>query len=529
MDIKINRKNTFVMKTTKIIKPFLAVLALLLAFNSCEKPDELIEELEISREFAPINLTAFIRNQVNVELNWTVDENVETYLAEFSLDENFSNIVESVTVSSDELPVLVPLEGETLYYIRVQALSSRGLEDSNYTYISAETLTEQLFLPIEPGDILATEATLRWLPNSAVTHITIEPGGIVHNITPEEQASGVAIISGLTGETDYTAQIFNNATLRGVQYFTTGIDIGDGQLVTPDDDLFQMIADAEPGATLVLDAGDYTAQSGSVTLDKPITIQGLYSFDKPLLKIGFVLATGATEVNLVDLDLTGDLANSVVEVLKFDGTGSYDSILISGCNIHDYDKALIYGNVTGAVLNSFTVENSIVTNVLTNGGDFIDFRNSDVLNIDVNTSTFNNCAPGRDFFRIDAAGDSNGVGLTSNINLANCTLYACSNSDSRRIFYVRFDSNDITVTNNLITDTAVEGYSDRNETDETITFANNNYFNAPTLYDSSVARYDTSTTYTTVDPGYVDAANGDFTVTTQSLIDFNVGDPRWLQ
>lgn len=248
-----------------------------------------------------------------------------------------------------------------------------------------------------------------------------------------------------------------------------------------------------------------------------------------MLKIGFLLVDGATEVNLIDLDLTGDLENGVVEVLKFNSSGNFDSILISGCNIHDYDKALIYGNETDAILQSFTVENSIVTNVLTNSGDFIDFRNSDVLNINVNTSTFNNCAPGRDFFRVDNAGSSAGTGLTSNITLQNCTLYACANSSSKRLFYVRFDANDITSQNNLITDTDVEGYSDNSSTDETITFDNNNYFNAPTLYDSSVTRYDDSTTYTTLDPGFVDTENGDFTVTTQSLIDNNVGDPRWLQ
>ncbi|OMP32369.1 DUF5123 domain-containing protein [Mangrovimonas sp. DI 80] len=514
------------MKTTHILKSFFALMVLLGSFASCTKQEPLIEELQIDREFMPTELEAFIRNQVNIELNWNTDDAVDTYLAEFSTSEDFSTIAESVTVNSDELPVLVPLQAETLYYIRVKAISSRGLDDSKYATITAETETEQIFLPQEAEDILATEATLRWVPNSTVTHITLQPGDIVHDITSEEMATGITVITDLTGETEYTAQIFNDTTVRGSTSFTTGIDIGDGLLVTPEDDLLQMIADAEPGATLVLDAGDYTAQTASVTLDKSITIRGLYSFDKPLLKIGFKLSTGASAVSLIDLDLTGNLEIDLKEVLVFDGAGSYESILISGCNIHDYDKALIYGNVTGAVLNSFTVENSVVTNVLTNGGDFIDFRNSDVLNINVNTSTFNNCAPARDFFRVDAAGDSNGTGLTCNINLANCTLYACSNSD-KRIFYVRFADNDITSTNNLITDTEARGYSDNSATDETITFANNNYFNAPTFYDSSVKRYDDSTTYTTVDPGYADPVNGDFSVSTQSIIDYNIGDPRW--
>ncbi|WP_082333679.1 DUF5123 domain-containing protein [Mangrovimonas sp. TPBH4] len=517
------------MKTTHILKSFFALMVILASVASCTKQEPLIEELQIDREFMPTELEAFIRNQVNIELNWDTDENVGTYQVEVSKNENFSPIVETVTVNSDELPVLIPLEAETLYYIRVKAISNRGLEDSNYATITAQTETEQLFLPEEPGDILATEATLRWFANSEVTHIALQPGDIVHDITPEEMASGIAVVTGLTGETEYTAQIFNYTTVRGNTTFTTGIDIGDGLLVTTEDDLLQMIADAEPGATLVLDAGDYTAQSGSVTLDKSITITGLYSFDKPLLMLSFSIVGGATDVNLIDLDLTGDTANEQIDVVRYTGAGNFDNLTISGCNIHDYDRSFVAGNETGAILNSLTVENCIVTNVLTSGGDFIDFRNSDVLNINVNTSTFNNCAPGRDFFRVDAAGDSNGTGLTCNINLSNCTLYACSNSSSRRIFYVRFADNDITSTNNLITDTEVEGYSDNSATDESITFADNNYFNAPTLYDSSVARYDDSTTYTTVDPGFADPINGDFSVSTQSIIDYNIGDPRWHQ
>lgn len=531
MDTRKNykKKHKVIMKTKHTLKAIAIVLGLLFSFSSCDKKDELIEELQIDREFAPVDLTSIIRTQTTVELNWNVDENVEMYLAEFSEDEQFSTLVASVDVASNEVPVQVELNGETLYYIRVKAISSRGLQDSNYAYVTAQTLTEQLFLPEEPGDILATEATLRWVANSTVTEIVLNPGNIVHTITPEERAAGIAVVTGLTGETEYTAQLLNNTTIRGVTTFTTGIDIGDGVLVTPEDDLFQMIADAEAGAVLVLDAGDYTDQTGTITLDKSITIRGLYNFDKPLLKVSFAIVGGATDVGLVDLDLTGDVALELTDAVRYTGAGNFDSLLVSGCNIHDYNRSFIAGNETDAILQSLTVENCIVTDILTSGGDFIDFRNSDVLNINVNTSTFDNCAPGRDFFRIDNSGSSAGTGLTCNITLESCTLYACSNSSSRRLFYVRFDANDITSQNNLITDTEIEGYSDNNATDETITFQNNNYFNAPTLYDSSVTRYDDSTTYNTLDPGFVDAENGDFTVTTQTVIDNNVGDPRWLQ
>lgn len=517
------------MNTRYIFKSVLALTLLLFALSNCTRQEELIEELQISREFAPVNLTSIIRNQTVVELNWTVEDGVGYYVVEVSQDEQFADIEETVEVAPNQLPYQIQLSGETLYYIRVKAVSDRGLDDSTYASTMAETLTEQLFLPVQDGDILATQATLRWLPNSTVTQIVLEPGNVVHNITADEAVVGEAVIADLQSETEYTAQILNNNTIRGITTFTTGIDTGDGILLTTEDDLFQAIADADSGAILLLEAGDYTAQTGSIVLDKPITIRGLTSFDKPKLKVSFSIITGATDVSLIDLDLTGDVGTELTDVVRYSGIGNFESLLIQGCNIHEYNRSFVAGNETGAVLNSLIVENCIVTDVITSGGDFIDFRNSDVLNVSVTTSTFNNCAPDRDFFRIDGAGDSNDTGLTCNILLENCTLYGVSNSSNRRILYVRFVSNDIIVRNNLITETDVEGYSDNSVTDETISFNNNNYFNAPTLFDSSVTRYDDSMTYETLDPGFVAPEEGNFKVTTQTIIDKNIGDPRWLQ
>lgn len=517
------------MKTTHKLKSILVVLILLFTFSGCEKQDELIEELQISREFAPVGLSSIIRNQTIVELNWNREELVSNYRVEVSEDPNFSTISETLEVASSQIPVQIQLVGETLYYIRVQALSNRGLEPSTYATTTALTLTEQLFLSIEPGDILANDATLRWIPGSAVTEIFVQPGDITYTLSTQEITDGIATIPGLTGETEYTAQLLNGTNIRGVQTFTTGIDIGSGILVTPMDDLFQMVADAAPEDVLVLENGDYTDQVGTLVIDKPITIRGLYSFDKPFLKLSISIVTGATDVNLIDLDLTGDIPLELTDMVRYSAPDAYNSLLISGCNIHDYNRSLIAGNETDAIIQSVIIENSVVTNILTSGGDFIDFRNSDVLNINITTSTFNNCAPGRDFLRLDDAGTSTQSGLVSNITIDSCTLYACSNNSSRRILYVRFQENDIIVQNTLITDTESEGYSDQSRTDEFIEFSNNNYFNAPTFYDSSVPRYDNSISFTTLDPGYVNPANGDFTLTTQSLIDNNVGDPRWRQ
>lgn len=513
------------MKTKYILKRLLFTLLLPIMITSCDGYDEnVIEELFVNREFAPVGLTAKVRNQTTVELNWTLKDKVDHYVVEFSADDpTFNTVYKTIEVQGDELPIQVALEGETVYSIRVKAISSTGLEDSKWAIGTATTLTEQLMLPSEAGDIKALEATFRWVPNSNVTQIVINPGAITHVITAEEKIAGIATVTGLTSETNYTAVLLNNAKTRGTASFTTGIDVGDNTLVTVNDDLFQMIADAAPGDILLLEAGDYTAQTGTITLDKSITIQGLRSYNKPLLNVNFEIIGGATDVSLIDLDLDG--AAVIQDVVRYTGAGNFNSLLVSGCNVHDYDRSFIAGNTTGAIVQSVTVENSILTNILTSGGDFIDFRNSDVLNLSVTTSTFNNCAPGRDFFRLDDAGTSTQTGLTCNVLLDSCTLYGVSNT-SDRILYVRFQLNKITVKNNLFAETSAY-YSNQSRTDPNPTFLNNNYFNAPGFFDSTKLLYDGSGTHTALDPGFEDAGTGNFKISNQTLLDNQVGDPRW--
>lgn len=513
------------MKVRYIFKSLMIVILLAATVTGCDYDNELIDELPVNREFAPISLTAHVRNQVNVELNWRVDDNVNSYIVEFANDStSFDNIVKTVEVYPNELPVLIPLESETFYSIRVKAISNRGLDDSSWATITAETLTEQIFIEGDPSDFKASEVTLRWIPNSAVTEISFSPGDVTHTITEEEKASGVATVTDLNPETEYTATLLNGSQIRGVKTFTTGIDIGTGKLVTPEDDLHQMISDASEGDIFVLEPGDYTEQTGTITLDKSITIRGLRSFDKPMLRVSFEIIGGATDVALIDLDLQG--GEGLSDAIRFTGAGNFNSLLISGSHIHEFARSFVAGNVTDAILQTLTIENSIVYNILTSGGDFIDFRNSDVLNVNINTSTFYNVAPDRDFIRLDASGTSNDSGLTANILIEHTTIYASSNKDSSRLLYIRFVSNDVTVRNTLIAETATEGYADRSGIDESPTFSNNNYFNAPGFHDTSQYIFD-SNNFTTLDPGFVDPSSGDFTVTNQTLIDNQVGDPRW--
>jgi hypothetical protein len=518
------------MRRKNILKGLLASLLFSTTLISCDGYDvDLLNELDVTRVFSPTGLTAKVSNQTTVELNWTLRDDADYYVVEFSADDpNFSTIFKSVEVKPTELPFKVALEGETVYSIRVKGISSTGLEVSKWATTTATTLSEQLFIPGLDSDILATQTTVRWVANSNVTQLVANPGNIVHTITASEKTAGVATIVGLTGETQYTVTLNNGTKKRGTKVFTTGIDIGSGILVQPTDDLNAKVTEAASGATLVLMPGNYTVFSGEIIIDKPITIRGLRSFDKPKLNINFSIVSGATDSKFIDLDLGGN--STLLDVFRFNSTGyNYGPLSIIGCNIHDYARTLIGGSNSNTKVSSVLIDNSIVTNILTNGGDFIDFRNTHVSDISIKNSTFNNCALARDFIRVDAASGITGTGLNTNVLLDACTFYKVSDrtGGNSRILYVRFATNTSTVRNCIFANTTAI-YSNQ-PTTTAPTFSKNNYFTAASFYNSAITnnKVDGSSSRTTLDPGFSAANSGNFTLTNSTLKSEGVGDPRW--
>ena len=524
------------MKTKYIFKGLIMSLLLTIAVSGCDSYNEaVIENLNVSKEFSPIELTAKVKNQTTVELNWSLkqDQVVDNYVVEFSADDpEFKTIFKTINVTQDQLPVQVALEGETVYSIRVKALSTSGLDDSAWSVVTATTLSEQIFFPIQETDIEGTSVTVRWTPNSNVTQISVAPGGITHTITAEEKIAGVAIVTGLSGDTSYTATLLNGLKTRGTLTFTTGVDVSTGTVVNPGDNLNLLITQAAAGAKLYLMPGDYNAYIGDIILTKPITIRGVKRYDKPLVNVTFTAAAGASSLSLIDLDLDGTGITNSALITVSGASSTYDDILISGCKVHDYTRALISANASAAKVKSFTVDNSIVRNVNTNvGADLIDFRNTFVTDIVLKNSTFDNCSTSRDFVRVDAVAPANGfsgTGLTTNVLIDKCTLYKVSNTAApKRILYLRFNDNASIVRNTLIAETTAI-YTNQSTT-KAPTFAKNYYFNAASFMDGTINLNKVDAAGIVADPQFTNAANGDFTIGNQTLKDNAIGDPRWIK
>jgi hypothetical protein len=509
----------------------------ILISGGCKEVDPVIEDLEFTRVFTPVNVTAIIRNLTTAELNWNVRGDADHYVVELSEDSLvFGSIVKTVEVSPEQLPFRILLDGQTRYSARVKGVSSSGVQDSKWGMVTFKTDAENIFAPLDGADIGSTTVTLKWPAGSEVTNFLILPGNISRTITAPEIAAGSAIITGLTGETDYTVRLMRGTKQRGSVAFKTLIDLGGATPVYPENDLSLIIANAAAGDVLVLFPGEYLAYTGKITLNKSISVKGLYPHNKPILHVQFVLEDGVQEVEIRDVDMDGTyidplttLETKLDHAFQYNSAGvAYGALKVFGCNIHDYTKSLFSASSVASSVAEIIMDNSIVTNILTDAADFIDFRTSYMGSLMLKNSTFNNCAPARDFIRLDNSAATY-PGLVSKVEIDHCTLYGVSNNASRRILYVRFVENTLKVTNTIIAETL--GYYTNQSSSAQPECSNNNYFNAPGFITggSTVAgaKFDLSGNHTVLNPGFVNAANGDFTVTNQTLIDNNIGDPRW--
>lgn len=501
----------------------------------------LVEELEFERVFSPTELQARVRNQLSVELTWRVKEDADHYVVEFANDSlEFNEIIKTATVTAEELPYTATFESEEQYSARVKGVGVDGIQDSKWSEVYFKTDAENIFFPLTDDNIGKESVTLDWPAASEVTHLIINPGSneVKRNLTTQEIADGSATVTGLDFETTYIIKMFNgdNPKQRGRVEFTT---LPEGETLTPEDDLNEKISNANEGDVFLLQGGHYNVYQGQIIINKSIKLKGLSSENRAIVNAQFVISDGAALTEFYGIEMNGAYTDDTGDQLldhafQFSGDAvDFGDVIVDGCYIHNYNKSLISGSSGAFTVASIMVNNCIVTDVFNNGGDFIDFRKSFPAHIEVSNSTFSNCATvsTRDFFRLDGAGKGNTYddgAHTPNIVVKNNTFYNVQNSESstKRFWYVRWENSDevLVSENNLFVETGAAVYSNQSSTNMG-TFSNNNYHNAAGFMDASVSVYDGSGT--SLDPGFSDAANNDFTLSNQTLIDRQVGDPRW--
>ncbi|MBM6991860.1 MAG: DUF4957 domain-containing protein [Prevotella sp.] len=506
-----------------------------LSLASCTDGNDWSVDSVYDRLFGPNESNIAVKpDATGAQVTFTLVSGAESYVIEVSTDSLFGSDVQSYGESTSKItasPVYITdLVSDTTYFLRMKSVSSTKTE-SSWARLDGhfKTKSEQILETIdESTDLTATSVTLRWPAGSEVT--TVKCNDTTYELTADQIAAGTITITGLQPETEYTANIYNGTKKRGSVTFTTAIDLNGAILVNAGDDLASIIDTVKAGSTLALMPGTYQILSldgatTSVNITKDLTIKSLRSYDRAIIKGGFSIQGGS--INLKQLVLNGDGAVGYMFDVK--AAGTYTDFNIEDCEITNYTKGLFYNNTSGAILPNVTFTNNLIHDNAS-GADFMDIRVGYVGTLTFVNNTVWNSDAARDFVRYDDNSSSYASLATPVITVDHNTLVGVANSTSRRLLYVRYAGNSCNWTNNIVygTDGIITNQSSTNVT----TISGNNNYKCVNL-SSSTATVTTPKVYddaaTTLDPGFKDADNGDFTVDNAVLITKGIGASRWIQ
>ncbi len=496
-----------------------------------------ITSLDVSRLFSPVEFQALVFNKTSVRLNWKEVHNAATYDVEFveNGNEDFTGTpVKTISdITYDQLPLIVTgLGGETNYSVRVKA-SGKEISDSKWISTTFKTDPEQIFKEVDPEGMTHSSVILEWPAGEVATSILLTPGSITYQITAADIAAGKVTLTGLSSETTYTASLMNGTKVRGKVTFTTLIDLGGSTPVYDGDDLAAKLDNGADGESFVLFPGTYTVTNYAIK--KNVTIRGLYPHNKPVVIGQFTFGTDLTSVIFSNINLNGQDASTYSNPLQFSATAHIGLISFDNCMINNYKSHLFYDSSKGTTLDEFKLTNCIVDNIKGDGGDGFDFRTSLVKKLTFSNTTFSNGF--RTFIRLDYTGN-----IPQVITIDHCTFYrVCSFNNSNNVGLLRVSGTGaahmISFTNSVLYgiggDTAY-GFMSKGKISSTtsVTLNGNNYFASPTLWTNDPfkgAATDFDSKATMLDPAFVDAAIGNFTITEPSLLNAKVGDPRWIK
>ncbi|PWG78294.1 fibronectin type III domain-containing protein [Pararcticibacter amylolyticus] len=506
-------------------------IAGLTAFSSCS--DDVMDEItsvNLSRTLSPTDLGVIVYNKTGARLTWKAVNNAKSYTLEIFENADFSGspVKKVDNISFDQVPYTVTaLGGETKYFVRVKAVGE-GIDDSKWITATFTTDAEQIFQDVSPENLAAKSVKLNWPAGEIATSIVLTPGNINHTVTSEEITAGAATISGLTPETTYTAKLMNGTKTRGTKTFTTLIDLDGAIAVYPTDNFASIIANAAGGETFALMPGEYTINA-DIAISKSISIKGARPSDKPVIKGMAVKLRGNAGLSLKDLVLDGTGALNSNQAIIYDEAldNAYAALNVENCEIKNYIKGVMYVNVK-ALIEAVTFRGNIIHHIECNGGDFIDFRTGLAKTFLFENNTVYASAAERDLFRMDNAGSTNFPSINSVITIQTNTFNSVSTGSSRRFLYIRLATHQIYFTKNIITNT--NGYYTNQASTTITTMADNNYFNALNFTASATANAKNDTgVYTTLDPQFTNASQGNFTINNLDLKAKGVGDPRWRQ
>jgi hypothetical protein len=431
-----------------------------------EEITPVVKELNFSRAFTPIGLSAQISNITTVTLNWSADKNTDHYVVEIYQGTDFlpasllftANIGGDLTTYSYVLPA-----GDTQFSARLKSISSSAdVSESKWISIGFKSAPENLFTGYLSELTGVGSCTVRWKPGITATALMFDSGTQTsYPISAAEATAGVKNLSGVpVGK--YQITLMNTTFVRG----KTNIVIEGNVLLNTGDDLAAAISALPAGGTILLTNGVNFTFAGPVMLSRSIKIRGLYATNLPTI---FTVLNAAT-YQMFNIDATLTASDSLVfQNLNISGypnnssantklRGMFDQDVTLPCNIglikfdnciaHNFDRHLVrlrgtatqligkidirgsvmydyaYGSNYGLINSSAassTINNISITNstIYNTRGAIISYSSGTACQgIIIKNCTFNQLA-------MDAASgryiiDLNGTAGTGAITITNC-------------------------------------------------------------------------------------------------------------
>lgn len=385
---------------------WLFITALLAAtIVSCKKDEA--EKPVLPRQFKPGNIIV-TATETQAKLEWaaslfTTGKKV-TYTVQLSKDSTFPDgsilsekkVDTTATTFTDD--IMTPRQ---IYFARVKADSLGSTAQSGWVNSSRFGISgEQIFLALSASDIIDNAVLLKWRTTPGLTRIVITPQSgtpFTVNLTPTDLTAEKRIISGLTPNTQYSAEIFDATKSKGYLVFRTAVPLS-GNIIDlrPITGRPSVLADTIPqiadASTVILKRGETYTISAALNLSKSVKIisgSDLTNPDQAIISLpnNFNITAGSTigfldfqDVSLIATDYTSKY------VFNISNASTITRIGFESCRIENMRGVV---RLQTAVINvtNFIVNNCIIDSISNYGVINIDNVNCAVTNISIKNST----------------------------------------------------------------------------------------------------------------------------------------------
>ena len=545
------------MKTNKYTN-MLITGAFALVLASCVDDNDWGTDSSYSRPFSPHDISVSAE-ATNATIEFDRLSSVDYYLLELNQDTLYmddyhsGSRIDTVRISPY---VLDELAGETVYFVRLKAVSSSTVTTaSKWSYFedglkrSFKTKGEQIFESITSADRTQNSIRLSWAAGVDVTHIEVsimdDGGGKTPlktvTLTDTQIQEGACVVDGLEPTTTYSFVIYNGTAKRGERTATTAAAMPDGDLKYTLEDgitvitttlIEELVEQAQAasgntsvGITIGIPAGvtvdmNGVSESGeTTTLAIPdgasITFFGLAGAEKPVLNFPKTLEIGGAHAYI-------RFENVIIK----DGGASYlinqsdamqvEEISFKDCEIPDLARSLVRLQGSSVkTIGTVNIDNCVVTNQGSGAYAFLYWNNAayTVNTVNITNSTFDTMLHSFADVRSSATGE---------FNISNCTFYNVVAAS--RYFLDARSAVSVTVQNSIFGKTNGDGVNGIRLTGTTATIIDV-YKTSDCNFSSYGFTADRSETPVLSADLFANPDEGDFTILENRLK--GLGDQRW--